>query len=38
MFVVTLKVKKDRKNHSSQYEVMAADDKPSFHRQVRDLI
>ena len=38
MFVVALRVKKKNKSQNRPYDVMAADDKPSFHRQVRNLI
>ena len=38
MFVVTLRVKKENQSQNKPYGVMAADDKPSFHRQVRNLI
>ena len=37
MFVVTLRMNKENKNQNKPYDVMAADDKPSFHRQVRNL-
>ena len=38
MFVVTLQVKKEHKSQNKPYDVMATDDKPSFHRQVKGLI
>ena len=38
MFVVTLRMKKENKSQNKPYNVMAADDKPSFHRQVKGLI
>ena len=32
MFIVTLRVKKENKDKNKPYDVMAADDQPSFHR------
>ena len=39
MFMVTMRIPDNRPlKEESQYSVMAADDKPSFHRQVKGLI
>ena len=38
MFMVTMRIPdKGPSKEESQYSVMAADDKPSFHRQVKNL-